>query len=58
VEQPEYIEQRVPKCLHHFHQHVTTINIEKVHSNHKTDSDYHEICCCVAHLTSRSQIQI
>lgn len=58
VEQPEYIEQSVPKCLHHFHQHVITINIEKVHSNHKTDTDYPEIWNCVDSLTSSSQIQI
>ena len=58
MEQPEYIEEGVPTCLHHFHEHVITINIEKVHSNHKTDTDYPEIWSRVDSLTSRSQMQI
>lgn len=58
VEQTEHIEQRVPKCLHHFHQHVITVNIEKLHSNCKIDTDYPEICSCVDSLTFRSQTQI
>lgn len=58
VEQPEYIEEGVLTCLHHFQEHVITIKIGKVHSNHKTDTDYPEIWSCVDSLTSRSQIQI